>query len=125
MIVAGFLVPDYIRRATVDCMLSAGWGLYRHAGECGLDSVRTICLVLADAFGLKLSALDYWQLFEQQAHLQVTLKASMSRLNRARGNLKHGGVLPAHDEIVLNRLAGSRCERAGEKNRHGERDPRR
>jgi hypothetical protein len=43
--------------------------------------------------------LDYWQLFEQQAQLQVTSKASMSRLNRARGNLKHGGVLPAHDEI--------------------------
>jgi hypothetical protein len=43
--------------------------------------------------------LDYWQLFEQQAQLQVSSKASMSRLNRARGNLKHGGVLPAHDEI--------------------------
>jgi hypothetical protein len=43
--------------------------------------------------------LEYWLLFEQQARLQVTSKASMSRLNRARGNLKHGGVLPAHDEI--------------------------
>jgi hypothetical protein len=43
--------------------------------------------------------LEYWPLFEQQAQLQVTSKASMSRLNRARGNLKHGGVLPAHDEI--------------------------
>jgi hypothetical protein len=38
--------------------------------------------------------LDYWPLFEQQAKLRVTSKASMSRLNRARGNLKHGGVLP-------------------------------
>jgi hypothetical protein len=43
--------------------------------------------------------LEYWPLFEQQAKLQVTSKASMGRLNRARGNLKHGGVLPAHDEI--------------------------
>ena len=39
--------------------------------------------------------LDYWTLFEQQ----VTLKASMDRLNRARTTLKHGGVLPAHAEI--------------------------
>jgi hypothetical protein len=43
--------------------------------------------------------LEYWLLFEQQAKLQMTSKASMARLNRARGNLKHGGVLPAHDEI--------------------------
>lgn len=43
--------------------------------------------------------LDYWLLFEQQASLQVTSKPSMSRLNRARANLKHGGVLPAHGEI--------------------------
>jgi hypothetical protein len=43
--------------------------------------------------------LEYWPLFEQQAQLQVTSKTSMSRLNRARGNLKHGGVLPAHGEI--------------------------
>ncbi|MGX0965721.1 hypothetical protein AB7M63_006170 [Bradyrhizobium japonicum] len=43
--------------------------------------------------------LEYWVLFEQQANLQVTSKPSMSRLNRARANLKHGGVLPAHDEI--------------------------
>ncbi len=43
--------------------------------------------------------LEYWPLFEQQTKLQVTSKVSMGRLNRARGNLKHGGVLPAHDEI--------------------------
>jgi hypothetical protein len=43
--------------------------------------------------------LEYWLLFEQQAKLQMTSKASMARLNRARGNLKHGGLLPAHDEI--------------------------
>jgi hypothetical protein len=43
--------------------------------------------------------LDYWTLFEQQTQLQVTSKVSMDRLNRARVNLKHGGVLPAHDEI--------------------------
>jgi hypothetical protein len=43
--------------------------------------------------------LEYWPLFEQQAQLQVTSKASMIRLNRVRGNLKHGGVLPAHGEI--------------------------
>jgi hypothetical protein len=43
--------------------------------------------------------LDYWTLFEQQAQLQVTLKVSMDRLNRARTTLKHGGVLPAHAEI--------------------------
>jgi hypothetical protein len=43
--------------------------------------------------------LEYWLLFEHQAKVQVTSKASMGRLNRARGNLKHGGVLPAHDEI--------------------------
>jgi hypothetical protein len=43
--------------------------------------------------------LEYWRLFEQQTELQVTSKVSMDRLNRARGNLKHGGVLPAHDEI--------------------------
>lgn len=49
--------------------------------------------------------LEYWPLFEQQAQLQVTSKASMSRLNRARGNLKHGGVLPAHQEIAGFRAA--------------------
>ena len=43
--------------------------------------------------------LDYWTLFEQQAKPQVTSKAPMSRLNRARTTLKHGGVLPAHVEI--------------------------
>ena len=43
--------------------------------------------------------LEYWTLFEQQAKPQVTSKAPMSRLNRARTTLKHGGVLPAHVEI--------------------------
>jgi hypothetical protein len=49
--------------------------------------------------------LDYWTLFEQQAQLQVTSKVSMDRLNRARVNLKHGGVLPAHQEIAGFRAA--------------------
>jgi hypothetical protein len=49
--------------------------------------------------------LDYWSLFEQQAQLQVTSKVSMDRLNRARVNLKHGGVLPAHQEIAGFRAA--------------------
>jgi hypothetical protein len=49
--------------------------------------------------------LDYWTLFEQQAQLQVTSKVSMDRLNRARVNLKHGGVLPAHNEIAGFRAA--------------------
>jgi hypothetical protein len=49
--------------------------------------------------------LDYWTLFEQQARLQVTSKVSMDRLNRARVNLKHGGVLPAHNEIAGFRAA--------------------
>src|ERR1700730_16492953 len=49
--------------------------------------------------------LDYWPLFQQQAQLQVTSKVSMDRLNRARLNLKHGGVLPAHQEIAGFRAA--------------------
>jgi hypothetical protein len=49
--------------------------------------------------------LDYWTLFEQQAQLQVTSKVSMDRLNRARVNLKHGGMLPAHNEIAGFRAA--------------------
>lgn len=49
--------------------------------------------------------LDYWTLFEQQAQLQVTSKVSMDRLNRARVNLKHAGVLPAHNEIAGFRAA--------------------
>jgi hypothetical protein len=49
--------------------------------------------------------LEYWTLFEEQAQLQVASKSSMSRLNRARGNLKHGGVLPAHQEIAGFRTA--------------------
>lgn len=44
--------------------------------------------------------LDYWTLFEQQTQLKVTLRVPMDRLNRARVNLKHGGVLPAHNEIA-------------------------
>jgi hypothetical protein len=43
--------------------------------------------------------LEYWQLVGQQVPSLVTSRASMSRLNRARGNLKHGGVFPAHVEI--------------------------
>lgn len=43
--------------------------------------------------------LEYWSLFKDQANLLVSSKVAMSRLNRARGNLKHGGVLPAHDEV--------------------------
>jgi hypothetical protein len=49
--------------------------------------------------------LEYWPLFEKQAQLQVASKASMIRLNRVRGNLKHGGVLPAHNEIAGFRTA--------------------
>jgi hypothetical protein len=44
--------------------------------------------------------LDYWALFEQQTPLKVTSRVQMDRLNRARVNLKHGGVLPAHNEIA-------------------------
>jgi hypothetical protein len=44
--------------------------------------------------------LDYWTLFEQQTRLKVTSRVPMDRLNRARVNLKHGGVLPAHNEIA-------------------------
>jgi hypothetical protein len=43
--------------------------------------------------------LEYWRLFEQQKKLQVTLKPAMVRLNKARGNLKHGGLLPAYNDI--------------------------
>ena len=42
--------------------------------------------------------LEYWALF-REAKLQVTSKASMGRFNRARVNLKHAGVLPAHGDI--------------------------
>src|SRR6476646_2408613 len=39
------------------------------------------------------------QLFKDQAKLQVTSEVSMSRLNSARVNLKHRGLLPAHLDI--------------------------
>lgn len=68
----GERMPDYVRRATVDCMLSVGWACI--ATLVSVDPVRwrTICLVLADTFGLKLSILE---------------KTTLQSLHRARGSV--------------------------------------
>jgi hypothetical protein len=41
----------------------------------------------------------YWSLFDEQAHLQLTSKTAINRLNKARINLKHAGVPPAHADV--------------------------
>ena len=51
-------MPAYIRRATVDCALSAGWACIATLASVDPVRWRTICLVLADAFRLKLNVLE-------------------------------------------------------------------
>ena len=65
-------MPAYVRRATVDCMLSAGWACIATLASVDPVRWRTICLVLADAFGLKLKTLE-----------AMTLQS----LHRARGSV--------------------------------------
>lgn len=39
--------------------------------------------------------MDYWQTLKEEKSIELTQKASMRRLNRARGSLKHHGILPS------------------------------
>jgi hypothetical protein len=65
-------MPDYVRRAAVDCMLSAGWACIATLASVDPVRWRTVCLVLVDAFGLKLSVLE---------------KTTLQSLRRARGSV--------------------------------------
>jgi hypothetical protein len=51
-------MPAYVRRAAVDCALSAGWACIATLASVDPVRWRTICLVLADAFGFKLKTLE-------------------------------------------------------------------
>jgi hypothetical protein len=51
-------MPAYVRRATVDCMLSAGWACIATLATVDPVRWRTICFVLADTFALKLKTLE-------------------------------------------------------------------
>ena len=51
-------MPSYVRRATVDCALSAGWACIATLATVQPVRWRVICFALADAFGLKMNELD-------------------------------------------------------------------
>jgi hypothetical protein len=51
-------MPAYVRRATVDCALSAGWACIATLATVDPVRWRATCLVLSDAFGIKLGALE-------------------------------------------------------------------
>jgi len=51
-------MPAYIRHATVDCALSAGWACIATPATVNPVRWRTICFVLCDVFGLKLETLE-------------------------------------------------------------------
>jgi hypothetical protein len=65
-------MPAYVRRATVDCALSAGWACIATLASVDPVRWRTICFVLADTFALKLKTLE-----------AMTLQS----LHRARGSV--------------------------------------
>jgi hypothetical protein len=51
-------MPAYVRRATVDWALSAGWACIATLATVDPVRWRTICYVLADTFALKLKTLE-------------------------------------------------------------------
>lgn len=65
-------MPAYVRRATVDCALTSGWACIATLATVDPVRWRIVCLVLADAFGLKLSVLE---------------KTTLQSLHRARGSV--------------------------------------
>jgi hypothetical protein len=66
------------------------------------DACEMFLQIAAEYHGIRLQKqpnfLDYWALLAK-VNIELSHNQAMSRLNRARGNLKHGGVLPAHTEI--------------------------
>jgi hypothetical protein len=51
-------MPAYVRRAIVDCALSAGWACIATLATVDPVRWRAICYVLSDTFDLKLKALE-------------------------------------------------------------------
>ena len=51
-------MPAYVRRATVDCALSAGWVCIATLATVDPVRWRAICYALSDAFALKLTTLE-------------------------------------------------------------------
>ena len=51
-------MPAYVRRATVDCALSAGWVCIATLATVDPVRWRTICYALSDTFALKLKTLE-------------------------------------------------------------------
>ena len=51
-------MPAYVRRATVDCALSAGWVCIATLATVDPVRWRTICYALSDTFALKLTTLE-------------------------------------------------------------------
>ena len=51
-------MPAYVRLATVDCALSAGWACIATLATVDPVRWRTICYVLSDTFALKLRTLE-------------------------------------------------------------------
>jgi hypothetical protein len=51
-------MPAYVRRATVDCALSAGWVCIATLATVDPVRWRAICYALSDTFALKLNTLD-------------------------------------------------------------------
>jgi hypothetical protein len=51
-------MPAYVRRATVDCALSAGWVCIATLATVDPVRWRAICYALSDTFALKLKTLE-------------------------------------------------------------------
>lgn len=83
---------------------------YKIEPVCGLsilnfhDSVELFLQLSAEEVGVTrtrdINFMDYWDLIEAKG-ISLSLKGSMRKLNNARANLKHGGLIPSKIDIEL------------------------